>query len=142
MLGGFAKASRKPVSLSFPGETPIIPVMLCEANRAQDLARALDERGLFVAGFFFPVVPEAQARIRTQMSAALTEADIDFAIAAFEDGGKARWGLCEAGQAMASGYSLKRSLHGDPVCEQERSFVPNTTPVDQKPVWFDNGASR
>jgi glycine C-acetyltransferase len=72
-----------------PGETPIIPVMLGEAQRAQDLARALDERGLFVAGFFFPVVPKGQARIRTQMSAALTEADIDFAIAAFTDAGKA-----------------------------------------------------
>jgi len=42
-----------------------------------------------VAGFFFPVVPKGQARIRTQMSAALTEADIDFAITAFADAGKA-----------------------------------------------------
>ena len=72
-----------------PGETPIIPVMLGEARLAQDLAQALDERGLFVAGFFFPVVPKGQARIRTQMSAALTEADIDFAISAFADAGKA-----------------------------------------------------
>src|SRR5271154_2172168 len=72
-----------------PGETPIIPVMLGEAQSAQELAQALDERGLFVAGFFFPVVPKGQARIRTQMSAALTEADIDFAIAAFTDAGKA-----------------------------------------------------
>ena len=44
---------------------------------------------MFVAGFFFPVVPKGQARIRTQMSAALTEADIDFAISAFEEAGKA-----------------------------------------------------
>ena len=72
-----------------PGETPIIAVMLGEARLAQDLAQALDERGVFVAGFFFPVVPKGQARIRTQMSAALTEADIDFAIAAFADAGKA-----------------------------------------------------
>ena len=71
-----------------PGETPIIPVMLGEARLAQDLAKALDERGLFVAGFFFPVVPKGKARIRTQMSAALTEADIDFAIAAFAEAGK------------------------------------------------------
>jgi glycine C-acetyltransferase len=62
--------------------------MLGEAQKAQDLAQALDERGLFVAGFFFPVVPRGQARIRTQMSAALTDADIDFAIGAFEDAGK------------------------------------------------------
>ncbi len=63
--------------------------MLGEAPRAQDLAQALNERGVFVAGFFFPVVPKGAARIRTQMSAALTEADIDFAIAAFADAGKA-----------------------------------------------------
>ena len=56
-----------------PGETPIIPVMLGEARLAQDLAQALDERGVFVAGFFFPVVPKGAARIRTQMSAALTD---------------------------------------------------------------------
>ena len=70
------------------GETPIIPVMLGEARLAQDLAKALDERGLFVAGFFFPVVPKGAARIRTQMSAALTEADIDFAVRAFEEAGR------------------------------------------------------
>ena len=45
--------------------------------------------GSIVAGFFFPVVPKGQARIRTQMSAALAEADIDFAISAFADAGKA-----------------------------------------------------
>ncbi len=71
------------------GETPIIPVMLGEARRAQDLARALDERGVYVAGFFFPVVPQGQARIRTQMSAGLTTEDVDFAISAFADAGKA-----------------------------------------------------
>ncbi|OCC04511.1 glycine C-acetyltransferase [Labrys sp. WJW] len=71
------------------GETPIIPVMLHDARRAQDMARALDERGVYVAGFFFPVVPKGRARIRTQMSAGLTEADIDFAIDAFTDAGKA-----------------------------------------------------
>ena len=72
-----------------PGVTPIIPVMLGEARLAQDLARALDERGVFVAGFFFPVVPKGAARIRTQMSAALTAGDIDFAVTAFADAGRA-----------------------------------------------------
>ena len=72
-----------------PGVTPIIPVMLGEARLAQDLAQALDERGVFVAGFFFPVVPKGAARIRTQMSAALTAGDIDFAVTAFADAGKA-----------------------------------------------------
>jgi len=71
-----------------PGETPIIPVMLHEARLAQDLARALDERGVYVAGFFYPVVPQGKARIRTQMSAALSEKDVDFAIDAFIDAGK------------------------------------------------------
>jgi glycine C-acetyltransferase len=71
-----------------PGETPIIPVMLHEARRAQEMARALDERGVYVAGFFFPVVPKGKARIRTQMSAGLSEADIDFAVDAFADAGK------------------------------------------------------
>jgi glycine C-acetyltransferase len=72
-----------------PGKTPIIPVMLHEARLAQDMARALDERGVYVAGFFFPVVPKGKARIRTQMSAALSNEDIDFAISAFTDAGKA-----------------------------------------------------
>jgi glycine C-acetyltransferase len=70
------------------GETPIIPVMLHEARLAQDMARALDERGIYVAGFFFPVVPKGKARIRTQMSAALSEDDVDAAIAAFGDAGR------------------------------------------------------
>jgi glycine C-acetyltransferase len=71
-----------------PGETPIIPVMLGDARLAQELAQALDERGVFVAGFFFPVVPKGAARIRTQMSAALTTQDIDKAVTAFADAGK------------------------------------------------------
>ncbi len=71
-----------------PGETPIIPVMLGEATLAQNLAAALDRRGVYVAGFFFPVVPKGKARIRTQMSAALSAADIDFAIGAFAEAGK------------------------------------------------------
>jgi glycine C-acetyltransferase len=71
-----------------PGPTPIIPVMLHDARRAQDMAAALDRRGIYVAGFFFPVVPKGRARIRTQMSAALSEADVDTAVAAFADAGR------------------------------------------------------
>lgn len=70
------------------GNTPIIPVMVYDAPVAQKLAAALDERGIFVAGFFHPVVPQGKARIRTQMSAALSEADVDQAIDAFADAGK------------------------------------------------------
>ncbi|WDR03265.1 glycine C-acetyltransferase [Devosia algicola] len=70
------------------GDTPIIPVMTHDASLAQKLAAALDERGIYVAGFFFPVVPKGKARIRTQMSAALSEQDVEDAIAAFIDAGK------------------------------------------------------
>ena len=71
-----------------PGEHPIIPVMLGEAKLAQDMAAKLYERGIYVTGFFFPVVPQGKARIRTQMSAAHSSADIDEAIAAFAAVGK------------------------------------------------------
>jgi glycine C-acetyltransferase len=70
------------------GEHPIIPVMLGEAKLAQDMAAKLYERGIYVTGFFFPVVPQGKARIRTQMSAAHSTADIDAAIAAFTAVGK------------------------------------------------------
>jgi glycine C-acetyltransferase len=72
-----------------PGVTPIIPVMPSEARLAQDLSKALNERGVYVAGFFFPVVPKGAARIRTQMSAALNTQDVDFAVTAFADAGRA-----------------------------------------------------
>lgn len=72
-----------------PGEHPIVPVMLGEAQLAQDMAARLFEEGVFVSGFFFPVVPRGQARIRTQMNAALSRADLDRALAAFEVAGKA-----------------------------------------------------
>jgi len=70
------------------GETPIMPVMLGDARLAQQMAAELDRLGVYVAGFFFPVVPRGAARIRTQMSAALSEADVDFAIQAFEEAGR------------------------------------------------------
>lgn len=71
------------------GAHPIVPVMLGEAQAAQDMAARLFEEGVFVSGFFFPVVPRGQARIRTQMSAALTRDDLDKALLAFERAGKA-----------------------------------------------------
>lgn len=70
------------------GEHPIIPVMLGEAKIAQDFASRLFELGVYVSGFFFPVVPHGKARIRTQMSAALSIADLDKALDAFESVGK------------------------------------------------------
>lgn len=71
------------------GEHPIIPVMLGEAQLAQDMAARLFEEGVYVSGFFFPVVPRGQARIRTQMNAALTREELDRALTAFEVAGKA-----------------------------------------------------
>ena len=73
-----------------PGEHPIIPVMLGDAKLAQGMAADLATRGVHVAGFFFPVVPKGQARIRTQMNAALTREDLDFALEAFTAAGKAQ----------------------------------------------------
>ncbi len=71
-----------------PGEHPIIPVMLGEAQLAQDMAARLFEEGVYVSGFFFPVVPRGQARIRTQMNAALTRDELDRALVAFAKVGR------------------------------------------------------
>ncbi len=71
-----------------PGEHPIVPVMLFDAPLAQEFAAKLLDEGVYVIGFFFPVVPKGKARIRCQMSAAHTREDLDFAIAAFEKVGK------------------------------------------------------
>ncbi|MDE1132910.1 MAG: glycine C-acetyltransferase [Ascidiaceihabitans sp.] len=72
-----------------PGQHPIIPVMLGEAHLAQDMAARLFNEGVYVSGFFFPVVPRGQARIRTQMNASLMKDDLDRALRAFEIAGKA-----------------------------------------------------
>ena len=70
-----------------PGDHPIIPVMLYDAPKAQAMAARLFELGVYVAPFFFPVVPKGRARIRTQMNAALSVADLDTALAAFGQAG-------------------------------------------------------
>ena len=66
-----------------PGEHPIIPVMLGDAALAQQMAAKLLDEGVYVIGFSYPVVPMGKARIRTQMSSALSTADLDHALAAF-----------------------------------------------------------
>ena len=71
-----------------PGAHPIIPVMLGDARLAQNMAAELFDLGVYVAGFFFPVVPKGQARIRTQMNARLTRDDLDRALDAFRVAGK------------------------------------------------------
>jgi len=66
-----------------PGEHPIVPIMLYDAGEAVRLAEAMLGHGVYVIAFSYPVVPKGKARIRTQMSAALTDADVDAALAAF-----------------------------------------------------------
>jgi glycine C-acetyltransferase len=66
-----------------PGEHPIVPIMLYDAKLAQDFAAKLLEEGIYVIGFFFPVVAKGQARIRVQLSAAHDAQQLDKAIAAF-----------------------------------------------------------
>ncbi|MFT4155359.1 glycine C-acetyltransferase [Parafilimonas sp.] len=72
-----------------PGEHPIVPIMLYDAVVAQEFAAKLLEEGIYVIGFFYPVVPKGQARIRVQLSAAHEIKDIDKAITAFTKIGKA-----------------------------------------------------
>ena len=71
-----------------PGEHPVVPVMLGDAKLSQDFARALMDEGIYVVGFFFPVVPNGQARIRVQLSAAHKPEEVERAIAAFTKIGK------------------------------------------------------
>ena len=70
------------------GDTPIVPVMLYDAKLAQDFAHDLFDEGVYAVGFFFPVVPKGQARIRTQLSAAHEKHHLDTAIDAFKKVGK------------------------------------------------------
>ncbi len=72
-----------------PGDHPIVPVMIGDAARAARLAEALMARGVYVVAFSYPVVPKGAARIRTQMSATHTPEDIDRAVAAFAEAGRA-----------------------------------------------------
>ncbi|MQX48087.1 glycine C-acetyltransferase [Sinorhizobium medicae] len=82
-----AEMSRLGFTLAGEGH-PIIPVMLGDAALAQEMAARMLEKGVYVIGFSFPVVPKGQARIRTQMSAAHSAADIRRAIAVFEEVGR------------------------------------------------------
>ena len=81
----YFKAGLKAAGLPFnDGESAIVPVMLGDARLSQDMANRLLEEGIYVIGFFFPVVPKGAARIRVQLSAAHTKAHLDKALAAFE----------------------------------------------------------
>lgn len=71
-----------------PGEHPIVPIMLGDATQAANFAEVMLGQGIYVVAFSYPVVPEGKARIRTQMSAAHTPKDLEFALKAFEEGKK------------------------------------------------------
>jgi 7-keto-8-aminopelargonate synthetase and related enzymes len=80
------KQGLRSVGLEFKdGESAIVPVMLYDAALAQRFADALLLRGIYVIGFFYPVVPKGQARIRVQLSAAHSPEHIDKAVAAFAE---------------------------------------------------------
>ncbi|MGH9522248.1 MAG: glycine C-acetyltransferase [Terriglobales bacterium] len=79
------------------GESPIVPVMLYDAKLAQDVARDLFSEGVYAVGFFFPVVPKGQARIRTQVSAAHDRSHLDAALRAFKVVGE-RYGILGLGK--------------------------------------------
>ncbi len=71
-----------------PGIHPIVPIMLYDAKLSQDMAAKLLDEGIYVIGFFYPVVAKGQARIRVQLSAAHSKEDIDKCVAAFIKIGK------------------------------------------------------
>jgi glycine C-acetyltransferase len=81
--GRFREGMRKAGFKLPAGEHPITPIMLGEAKLAAEMAERMLAEGVYVIGFSYPVVPKGAARVRVQISAALTDADIDFAVAAF-----------------------------------------------------------
>ena len=70
------------------GLHPIIPIMIGDAKKANELANLMLKKGIYVIGFSYPVVPNGLARIRTQISAAHSQTDLDFAIEKFKEAGK------------------------------------------------------
>ena len=85
----YFRAKMEKLGFNMPkGQHPIIPIMLGDAVLAQNMASKMLEEGIYVIGFFYPVVPKGKARIRVQISAAFEKADLDFAISKFEKVGK------------------------------------------------------
>jgi glycine C-acetyltransferase len=88
------------------GETPIVPVMLFNAKLSQDMAKALYEEGIYAVGFFFPVVPKGQARIRTQLSASHEQHHLEKALDAFIKAGRKFDILHKTKQEIIDKYGL------------------------------------
>ena len=93
-----------------PGDHPIVPIMLYEAVIAQDFAARLLDEGVYVIGFFYPVVPKGQARIRVQLSAAHRQEHLDKAIAAFTKVGKELGVISEVGSQKSEVRSQKSEV--------------------------------
>ncbi len=84
----YFKAGLKQIGLDYKdGDSAIVPIMLYDARLSQEMASKLLNEGIYVIGFFYPVVPKEQARIRVQLSAAHTREHLDKALAAFRKGG-------------------------------------------------------
>jgi glycine C-acetyltransferase len=82
----FFRGEMKKLGFDIPeSDHPITPIMLYDARVAQDMARRMLQKGVYVTGFFYPVVPKGKARIRTQISAAHTHEDLSLAVSAFEE---------------------------------------------------------
>jgi glycine C-acetyltransferase len=88
------------------GDTPIVPVMLFNAKLSQDVSRDLYDEGIYAIGFFFPVVPQGQARIRTQISAAHERHHLDKALDAFAKVGKKHGILGKTKQEIIEKYGM------------------------------------
>ena len=88
------------------GDTPIVPVMLFNAKLSQDVSRDLYEEGIYAIGFFFPVVPQGQARIRTQISAGHEIHHLEKALNAFKKVGKKYEILGKSKQEIIERYGM------------------------------------
>ena len=88
------------------GDTPIVPIMLFNAKLSQDISRDLYEEGIYAIGFFFPVVPNGQARIRTQISAGHEKHHLDKALEAFIKVGKKYDILGKSKQEIIEKYGM------------------------------------
>lgn len=84
----YVKAMREAGFTITAGEHPIVPIMLGDAVKAQSLAAKVLEKGVYAIGFFYPVVPQGAARVRTQISAAHSRLDLETAVAAFAEAAK------------------------------------------------------
>ena len=81
----YFRAKLEKVGFDVPkGEHPIVPVMLYDAHVAKEFAQRMLDKGVYVVSFSYPVVPQGKARIRTQVSAAHSREDLDFAVGCFE----------------------------------------------------------